>query len=67
MTEVINPCQAGFVPGRRTSDNNIIVQEAIRTLTSRRGRTRYVALKLDLDKAYDRLEWPFIQDTLEYF
>ena len=56
MTEVINPCQAGFVPGRRTSDNNIIVQEAIRTLTSRRGRTRYVALKLDLDKAYDRLE-----------
>ena len=56
MTEVINPCQAGFVPGRRTSDNHIIVQEAIRTLTSRRGQTRYVALKLDLDKAYDRLE-----------
>ena len=67
MTEVINPCQAGFVPGRRTSDNIIIVQEAIRTLTSRRGRTGYVALKLDLDKAYDHLEWPFIQDTLEYF
>ena len=49
------------------SDNIIIVQEAIRTLTSDRGRTGYVALKLDLDKAYDRLEWPFIQDTLEYF
>ena len=56
MTEVINPCQAGFVPRRRTGDNIIIVQEAIRTLTSRRGRTGYVALKLDLDKAYDRLE-----------
>ena len=25
MEEVINPCQAGFVPGRRTSDNIIIV------------------------------------------
>ena len=37
MTEVINPCQAGFVLGRRTSDNIIIVQEAIRTLISRRG------------------------------
>ena len=67
MTEVINPCQAGFVPSRRTSDNIIVVQEAIRTLISRRGRTGYVALKLDLDKAYDRLEWPFIQDTLENF
>ena len=67
MTEVINPCQAGFVPGRCTSDNIIIVQEAIRTLISRRGRTGYVALKLDLEKAYDRLEWPFIQEMLEFF
>ena len=60
MAEVINPCQAGFVPGRRTSDNIIIVQEVIRTLISRRGWTGYVAIKLDLEKAYDRLEWHFI-------
>ena len=26
-----------------------------------------MALKLDLDKAYNRLVWPFIQDTLEFF
>ena len=35
IVEVINPCQAGFMPGRRTSDNIIIVQEVIRTLKSR--------------------------------
>ena len=67
MAKAINPCQAGFVSGRCTSDNIIIVQEAIRTLISRRGRTGYVALKLDLEKAYDRLEWPFIKETLEFF
>ena len=67
MAEVINPCQAGFVPGWRTSDNIIIVQEVIRTLISRRGQTGYVALKLDLEKAYDWLEWHYIQDTLEFF
>ena len=60
MAEIINPCQAGFVPGRRTSDNIILVQEIIRTLRYQKGRTGYVAIKLDLEKAYDRLEWSFI-------
>ena len=27
MAEIINPYQAGFVPGRRTSDNITLVQE----------------------------------------
>nr|POF00671.1 retrovirus-related pol polyprotein from type-2 retrotransposable element r2dm [Quercus suber] len=56
-----------FVPGRRTSDNIILVQEIIKTLTHKRGGQGYVALKLDLDKAYDLLEWPFIKDSLEFF
>ena len=58
--KVINPCQAKFVPSRQTSDNIVLVQEVIRTLKSKWGQARYVALKLDLEKAYDRLEWPFI-------
>ena len=67
IAEIINPCQAGFVPRRRTSDNIILVQEVIRTLRYWKGRTGYVAIKLDLEKAYDRLEWSFIQDTLVFF
>ena len=60
MAEIINPCQVGFVPGRRTSDNIILVQEVIRTLRYRKGRMGYIAIKLDLEKAYDPLEWSFI-------
>ena len=55
------------MPGRHTSDNIIIVQKAIQTLISRHDRIGYVALKLDLEKAYDRFEWPFIRETLEFF
>lgn len=67
IAEVINPYQAGFMPGRQTSENIILIQEVIRTLKSKQGRARYVTLKLDLEKAYDRLEWSFIQETPEFF
>lgn len=53
IANIINPCQAGFVLGCRTSDNIILVQEIIHTLMRKKGRSGYIALKLDLDKAYD--------------
>ena len=67
IVEVINPYQAGFVPGHRTSDNIILIQEVIWTLKSRLDRNGYVAIKLDLEKAHDRLKWSFIKETLEFF
>ena len=67
IAEVINPCQVRFMPERRTSDNIIIVQEVIRTFKSRWGRDGHVVIKLDLEKAYDRLDWGFLKETLEFF
>ena len=67
IAEVINPCQVGFMLRCRTSDNIILVQDVIWTLKSRRDRNGYVAIKSDLEKAYNRLEWSFIQETLEFF
>jgi len=52
--------QGGFVPSHRTSDNIIMVQEIICTMVRKTGPKGHMALKLDLDKAYDQLEWSFI-------
>lgn len=49
------------------SDNIIIVQEIIRMMVKKSGPKGHVALKLNLEKAYDRLKWSFIQETCEFF
>ena len=67
LDKLISPCQAAFVPGRRGVDNAIIVQEIIHSMEKTKGRGGYMALKIDLEKVYDKLEWSFIRDTLLRF
>ena len=67
LDQLISPCQAAFVPGRRGVDNAIIVQEIIHTMGKTRGNIGYMALKIDLEKAYDKLEWSFIKGMLSRF
>ena len=45
----------------------IIAQELINTPSLKRGRVRYMAIKIDLEKAYDRLKWNFVRDMLLLF
>ena len=55
------------VPGRNGVDNAIIVQELIHSMSKKKGRSGVMAIKIDLEKAYDRLWWSFIRDTLKLF
>ena len=67
LENLISPCQAAFVPGRRGTDNVVIVQELIHSIGRAKGRKGYMAIKIDLEKAYDKVEWSFIRDMLSYF
>ena len=44
-------------------DNAIIVQELIHSMSKKKGKEALMAIKIDLEQAYDRLEWSFIRDT----
>ncbi|XP_062017671.1 uncharacterized protein LOC133734024 [Rosa rugosa] len=62
MDSIISPCQSAFVSGRLISDNSLIAFEIGQFLKRRRsGNKGFCALKLDMSKAYDRVEWRFLE------
>ena len=67
LNNLISPIQTTFVPGRRGVDNVVIAQELPYTMDRMKGREGYIVVKVDLEKAYDRLEWSFIHKVLQAF
>jgi hypothetical protein len=61
---IISPQQSVFVPGRLIGDNVLLTQELLHTLDNKM-RGGNVMLKLDMAKAYDRMDWGFIYSILE--
>lgn len=64
---IIGPTQSSFLAGRRAADNAIIVQEYLNHFRKMKGKKGSMIIKIDLEKAFDRLEWSFIRDSLFYF
>ncbi|GKV28437.1 hypothetical protein SLEP1_g37496 [Rubroshorea leprosula] len=67
MDKIISPGQSSFIPGRQGTDNILILQELVHSFSKKTGQTGDMICKLDLEKAFDRLEWSFIYETLLYF
>lgn len=65
LSLVISPSQSVFVVGRLIQDNLLLGQGAINYLKSKRqGRQYGLALKLDMSKAYNRVEWEFVEQVM---
>ena len=67
LDKLVSPLQIAFVLDRKRMDNMIIVQELIHTMKQKKGKQGYMAIKVDLEKVYDRLEWHFICDMLNMY
>lgn len=57
LPEIISLTQSAFIPGHLITDNIFILYETLHSLTNRcHSHDRFMATKLNMSKAYDRLE-----------
>lgn len=58
LPHTISPMHSAFIPGRLISDNSLVAAEVVHFMHKRSsGWNNVMALKLDISKAYDCIEW----------
>ena len=63
---VISDAQSAFIPDPLITDNITIAYELLhRMCNKRKGKVRQMAIKLDISKAYDWVEWSFLKKMME--
>uniref|UniRef100_A0A3P9LQY6 Reverse transcriptase domain-containing protein n=1 Tax=Oryzias latipes TaxID=8090 RepID=A0A3P9LQY6_ORYLA len=65
IAELIDEDQTGFVRGRQTQDNIRRSLHVIHTIT--KNKIKAALISLDAEKAFDRVNWDFLYQTLEKF
>ncbi|XP_056163671.1 uncharacterized protein LOC130137005 [Syzygium oleosum] len=66
LPTLISPSQTAFVKGRRISDNIMIAQELFADFHHEAYLPK-CAIKVDFQKAFDTVDWEFIEKTLKAF
>lgn len=65
LPEIIHESQKGFVPGRLIIDNVLVAYECFHFLRKKKTwKKGFLGLKLDMSKAYDCVEWGFLESMM---
>lgn len=65
LPSIISCTQSAFVKNRQIVDNILIAQEVIHHMKNKRtGKEGFMSLKLDIAKAYDRVEWSYLNKLM---
>jgi len=60
--KLIRPTQTTFLPGRNIMEGAVILHETLHELHTKKRNG--VIFKIDFEKAYDKVKWSFLQQTL---
>ncbi|XP_022014922.1 uncharacterized protein LOC110914438 [Helianthus annuus] len=66
LHELVSINQSAFIPGRRISDNIMLTQELMLNYHRNTGPPR-CAFKIDIQKAYDTVDWSFLRRIITGF
>ncbi|KAM1587593.1 hypothetical protein ACFX10_026729 [Malus domestica] len=65
MSKVIGDNQSAFIAGKQIQDNILVVHEVLHSLLHQKREDQAgMAIKLDMAKAYDRVEWNFLTSIM---
>ena len=60
--KVVRPTQTAFLPGRNILEGVVVLHETIHELHTK--KIDGVVFKIDFEKAYDKVNWSFLLQTL---
>lgn len=65
LHSIIAHSQSTFIPNRLITDNIIIGYECLHKIrTHNNKKSSLITLKMDISKAYDRVEYGFLESTM---
>ena len=65
MPQLISNHQSAFMSDRLISDNILVAFEILHYMQNHnKGKSGFMAMKLDMTKAYDRVEWSYMEKVL---
>lgn len=67
LDELIGTFQGSFIPRRGTMQNVILAHKALYTIKKSKAKKGLMAIKVDLEKAYNQVSWDYLKVTLVDF
>jgi hypothetical protein len=66
LGDIVSINQSAFVPGRLITDNALVAFECLHFIEQNTNMSKnFCAYKLDLSKAYDRVDWDFLKKVMQ--